>query len=236
MTVLAVGDSVSFGYEMGDLPGAVHGVVNQYLDLGTMQPKPMGPSQWAFPQLLANRMGTADCENLSLIGGSNDRTFRIVADRVLQQQYDLVVCSWTGIDRFDFVYNNQDIALNVATSDWQSRQFPWLRSYVADHYSPTHMTQRFYAQLIALQALLRQLNQPYIFVNGCGSASLGMPFPQHQHYTRHIDTSRYFMPNSDLTLLCELRGFATGPQGHFLQDGHDYVADQLWEFAQDRTV
>jgi hypothetical protein len=230
MTVLAVGDSVSFGYELGDLPGAVYGVVNQYLDLGTMKPTPMGPSQWAFPQLMANRMGT-DCENLSLIGGSNDRTFRIVADLVLRQRYDLVVCSWTGIDRFDFVYQGQDIALNVATSDWQSRQFPWLKTYVADHYSPVHMRQRFYAQLIALQLLLQQLDQPYIFVNGCGSASMALADPQYQPYTRHINTAGYYQHTTDLTVICEQQGFARGQYGHFLQAGHEYVADQLYTFA-----
>jgi hypothetical protein len=235
MTVLAVGDSVSFGYELGDLPGPVHGFVNQYLDLGTMQPKPLGPSRWAFPQLIADRMGT-DCENLSLIGGSNDRTFRITADRVLQQQYDLVVCSWTGIDRFDFVYNEQDIALNVGTSEWQIRQFPWLRSYIADHYDPAHMTQRFYAQLISLQSLLQQLNQPYIFVNGCGIASMAPRYHEYQHYARHIDNTGYFMATTDLTLLCELQGCACGPYGHFLEAGHEYVADQLWAFAQEHQL
>jgi hypothetical protein len=235
MTVLAVGDSVSFGYELGDLPGAVNGVVNQYLDPETLLPLPLGPSRRAFPRLLANRMST-DCENLSLIGGSNDRTFRIAADRVLQKRYDLVVCSWTGIDRFDFVYQGQDIALNVATSEWQSRQFPWLKSYVADHYSHTHMTRRFYAQLIALQALLQQLNQPYVFVNGCGSESMWTHPEQYQHYTKHTDTSRYFRSETDLTLLCEQQGFARGPEGHFLEAGHEYVADQLYLFAQESLL
>jgi hypothetical protein len=235
MTVLAVGDSVSFGYELGDLPGAVHGVVNQYLDLGTMRPKPMGPSQWAFPQLMANRMGT-DCENLSLIGGSNDRTFRIVSHQVLHKRYDLVVCSWTGIDRFDFVYQGQDIALNVATSDWQSRQFPWLRSYVADHYSHTHMRQRFYAQMISLQLLLKHLKQPYIFVNGCGSISMVTTGPQYQLYAQHIDTAGYYQPTTDLTIICQQQGFACGPYGHFLQAGHEYVADQLYLFAQEHQL
>jgi hypothetical protein len=235
MTVLAVGDSVSFGYELGDLPGPVHGVVNQYLDLGTMQTKPITPSQAAFPQLIANRMGT-NCENLSLIGGSNDRTFRITADRVLQQQYDLVVCSWTGIDRFDFVYRDQDIALNVGTSEWQSRQFPWLKSYITDHYSTQHMTNRFYAQLVGLQALLKQLNQPYIFVNGCGVQSMVPGHYLYRHYAQHIDHDRYFMYNSDLTLLCELQGVACGPYGHFLEAGHEYVADQLWAFAQEHQL
>jgi hypothetical protein len=237
MTVLAVGDSVSFGYELGDLPGPVKGVVNQYLDPDTRLLRPMGPSLRAFPQLIAQRMGT-DCENLSLIGGSNDRTFRIVADRVLHQhyeldrQYDLVVCSWTSIDRFDFVWRDQDIALNVGSSPYRVQDFPWLRSYIADHYDPAHMTRRFYTQLLSLQALLQQLDQPYIFVNGCESSGMLHQACHHQHYVQHIDRDRYFMYDSDLTVLCEQQGFACGPEGHFLEAGHEYVADQLYSFAQ----
>jgi hypothetical protein len=227
MTVLAVGDSVSFGYELGDIPGPPVGWGNNFYAADTMTCKPLCPSQLAYPKLLADRWGT-DCKNLSLVGGSNDRTYRVVADHVLQQQYDLVICSWTSIDRFDFVYRNQDIALNVATSPWQSVQFPWLKSFVADHYDPVHMTSRFYAQLISLQALLKQLDQPYIFVNNCDfQVNIDTAQSQYQHYIKHIDTSRYFQPESDLTTMCRQQGFAIGPEGHFLEAGHEYVSQQL---------
>jgi hypothetical protein len=231
MTVLAVGDSVSFGYELGDLPGPVSGPGNYYRDSVTGKDMHMNPSQLAFPRLLANRLGTG-CLNLSLIGGSNDRIFRITVDQVLQQRYDLVICSWTNVDRFDFPYNNEDIALNVSTSQYHIDQFPWFKSFIADHYSHIHMTYRFYAQLVSLQALLKQLDQPYIFVNGCGSNSM-TGFTAHcQHHARHIDTTKYFMIETDLSTICEQQGFAVGPYNHFLEDGHQYVADELYKIVK----
>jgi hypothetical protein len=232
MTVLAVGDSVSFGYELGDLPGPVSGPGNYYRDPITGKDIPMNPSRLAFPQLLANQLAT-DCLNLSLIGGSNDRTFRITVDQVLQKRYDLVVCSWTNIDRFDFVYNNKDIALNVSTSQWQTEQFPWFKSFIADHYSHIHMTYRFYAQLVSLQALLKQLDQPYVFVNGCGSNSM-TGFTAHcQHHASHIDTNKYFMIETDLSTVCQQQGFPVGPYNHFLEAGHQYVALELYRTVKE---
>ena len=232
MTVLVVGDSVSFGYELSDLPGSASGFGNYYRDFVTGKDVPMNPSQLAYPQLLANQMGT-DCLNLSLIGGSNDRIFRLTVDQVLQRRYDLVVCSWTSIDRFDFVYNDEEIALNVASSQWQIDQFPWLKGFIANHYSPAHMTHRFYAQLVSLQALLTQLNQPYIFVNSCASSNLSEFKTHNQHYISQIDTDKYFMHETDISTVCYQQEFPRGPYGHFLEAGHQYIALEIYKTVKE---
>ena len=217
MTVLAVGDSVSFGWELSDLK------------LVPNTERSLTPSQLAYPKLLADRMGT-DCKNLSLVGGSNDRTFRLTADQVLQQRYDLVICNWTSIDRFDFTYHKQDIALTVGTSPWQIEQFPWFKSFIADHYDPDQMTKRFFANLIALQALLKQLEQPYIFVNGCCDLPL---IPAYRHYTDHVDPSRYVAEHTNLYKWCQQQQLEFGPEGHFLEAGHQFVAQEIYNTVKE---
>jgi hypothetical protein len=216
MTVLAIGDSVSFGWELSDLAPA-----SEY----PFSFDQLIPSQLAYPRLLADRLET-DCENLSLVGGSNDRTFRLTVDHVLKQRYDLVVCNWTSIDRFDFTYHKQDIGLTVATSPWQIKQFPWFKTFIVDHYNPAKMTQRFYSNIIALQALLKQLEQPYIFVNGS-------PVPTAaQHYQDHVDLSTYIDWRSSLCQWCRQQQVEFGPDGHFLEAGHQLVTDVLWSRYQ----
>jgi hypothetical protein len=229
MTVLAVGDSISFGYELGDIPGPPVRFGNTFYDVDTMTCKPLYASQLAYPKLLADLLGT-DCKNLSLVGGSNDRTFRLTVDQILQQRYDLVICNWTSIDRFDFTCHGQDIALTVGTSQWQIEQFPWFKSFIADHYDSDQMTQRFFANLIALQALLKKLEQPYIFVNGC----CDLPsIPDYKHYTDYIDQTQCFAWGTNLNQWCQRQQLEFGPEGHFLEAGHQLVAQELYNAVKE---
>jgi lysophospholipase L1-like esterase len=215
MTVLAVGDSVSFGLELSDL------------DLVPENARHITPSQLAYPNLLADKLGT-DCKNLSLIGGSNDRTFRVTVDQILQRRYDLVICNWTSIGRFDFTYHKQDIALTVATSPWQIEEFPWFKSFIADHYDPDQMIQRFFANVVALQALLEQLEQPYIFANGCS-----VPTILNQHQAGHVNQAKYVAWGTSFYHWCKEQELAFGPQGHFLEAGHELVADRLYTIVKE---
>lgn len=222
MTLLVVGDSISFGYELSDLPSPLtDGTGNFYLDPATGHREIMLPSQLSYPALLANRLNMP-CENLSLIGGSNDRIFRVTVEQVLKKTYDLVICSWTGTDRFDFTYQGEDLPLNVGSSKYNFKKFPWLKSFVTDHYNAEHMINRFFSQLICLQAWLKQQNQPYIFVNG-----LDLPIGnQHQYYIQHIDCTQFPTWGSSLTSWC--KGLPHGPMDHMLEEGHELIADRIY--------
>jgi hypothetical protein len=85
------------------------------------------------------------------------------------------------------------------------------------------MTQRFFANLIALQALLKKLEQPYLFVNGCCDMQL---IPA-RHYTDHIDWTRCVAWDTNLNRRCQQQQLEFGLEGHFLEAGHQFVAQEL---------
>ena len=210
MSILVIGDSLSFGSELKDMPKYLGLYGNDDADTKAEVP----PSQYAWPSLISKRLNI-DVNNLSIAGGSNDRIFRLAVNESFKQSYQCVICAWTTIDRFDFSYQGKDFPLTAGVD--VSLNFPWFKSYLADHYNSHKSQQRWLAQLLSLQALFKQQQQQYLFVKSCGI---------------HIDKSlQYLLSNVDIdwdfdmTSLCS--NLTHGKQGHFLEQGHELVADYI---------
>ena len=137
MTILAVGDSFTFGAELSDLPSPVAGFFgNDYYDYDTNQVRPMAPSNLAWPALLAQRLGQ-DLDNHSVIGGSNSRIFRRAVLDHSAKPYSLIICAWTQLPRIDVAYENKECPVAANNPKW-----PWIKNYFADHYSDVQEQQR----------------------------------------------------------------------------------------------
>lgn len=214
MSILVIGDSLSFGSELLDMPEHLGIYGNNNADNGDL----IQPSQYAWPSLLSKQL-SIDVVNLSIAGGSNDRIFRLAVNESTINKYDLVICAWTSIDRFDFSYKGKDFPLTAGVD--VSLNFPWFKQYLADHYDSLKNQQRWLAQLISLQALFKQRQQPYLFVKSC-DVSVNNSLSQ---IAKEIDEDNCVGWESNMVHWCA--GLPFGKHGHFLEQGHEFVADRF---------
>lgn len=222
MRILVLGDSTTFGAELSDLPVKCFGIHgNDYIDNRTNERKFSAPSNLAWPALLAKNL---NCEvvNLSIIGGSNDRIFRLAIEQTLLVKWDLVICAWTSVDRFDLTDGNKDLAI-TAKSHWGLN---WVKEYVASHWNYTRADVNFVIKLIALQSYFTQKNQPYLFVksmdiNLCHDAQV-LEQQLDQKYCVDWDNNFYSWNKEK----------PTGSDGHLLEQGHVSIAEIMKQQIQ----
>lgn len=234
MTILVVGDSFSFGSELSDLPPhpiTWHG--NKYFDPVDCELKPAFPSQLAWPALLGKKLG-CEIENISVPGSSNDRIFRKSVTYSIVKSYDLIICAWTNVDRYDLSWNQQELQLSVSNP---MKQLDWFKSFVAEHHDSILAYQRWLSQVISLQALFKSKNQPYLFVNAI-SPSIDLKHLNidgiNLDIKSQIDHENYIDWDSNLRRWC--RHLPTGPGGHFLEEGHQLVADRFSKIIKDKFL
>lgn len=218
MKILVLGDSTTFGAELSDLPVkhfGVHG--NDYID-SNGKPRVSPPSDLAWPALLADKLG---CEvvNQSIVGGSNDRIFRLAIEQTSQQHWDLVICAWTSVDRFDLTDGTRDLAISV-NSHWGIN---WVKEYIASHWDCTHADINFVTKLIALQSYFAQKKQSYLFVKSteiklCNKAQV-LEQQIDQKYCVDWDNNFYKWASD-----CPL-----GTDKHLLEQGHIRIADIMYQ-------
>lgn len=214
MTILAVGDSFTFGAELPGIPPDLGIFGNDY------NKQIIDPSPLAWPQLLGNKL-QQPVTNLGLVGSSNSRIFRRSIQACSTNTYDLVVCAWTSLERMDITYQGKECATSAGNPVW-----PWVKAYYLDHYTVDHATETWLAQLLGLQSYFKQRQQQYIFVNAIN------PFisQKYGHLVDQIDQTYYLNWNSSFQ--SRTHGLPQGPRGHFLEEGHQVVAQQLFEFYQ----
>jgi hypothetical protein len=230
MTILVVGDSFSFGSELSDLPTAdLSWQGNCYFDPDKCCLIPVSPSRLSWPALLGNRLSVS-IENLSLPGSSNDRIFRKAMMSGMIKKYDLIICAWTCVDRFDFSWKNEELQLSASNP---MPNLNWFKEFVTDHYDPIIAFRRWFVSMIALQAFFKLKKQPYLFVNAVHPL---MPFESlnidHNKLmiSNQIDHNNYIDWKHSLYDWCQ--GLPFGPGGHFLEEGHLLVANRIADIIQ----
>jgi hypothetical protein len=222
VTILVVGDSLSYGAELSDLPGTHAGLFgNDYWDPVALQAHEHPPSRLAWPQLLGNRLGHS-VHNLSLIGGSNSRIHRVTMSAVAQQPYDLVICAWTQLTRIDVTYQGRECPVAANNPKW-----PWVKNYFADHYSTEQELERQLALVLSLQSFLQVCNQPYVFVDAIRWL-YGRDIPN--HLVKLVDLAPYAFWGTSLMDMCVAAGVSHGWGGHFLEAGHALVAERVFDY------
>lgn len=225
MTILAIGDSFTFGAELPDVPAVTFQISGRhYYNEEQKQTCEIMPSQLAWPALLGRELDLP-VENKGLIGGSNDRIFRLAVSLTAKKKYNLVVCAWTAVGRLDISYRRQECAITPGFPCWD-----WVKTYYADHYNPDQEMQKWLAQIITLQSYFQIQGQPYVFVNSIRN-SLDARWT---NLAQKIDCSRYLGFNSSLREWCW--GLPQGPDGHFLEQGHELVAKRFLKFVTDNDI
>lgn len=227
MTILVLGDSTAFGAELGDLPDTRNGFGyygNDYADLNGNR-KTTKPSQLAWPALLGQQLNV-NIDNLSIIGGSNERMYRLAVEQTSKKSYGLVVCAWTGMGRLDLQYNGTDIAV----SSQCCFDFDWIKSYTAQHYNLLADTKKWLIHLITLQSYFKQRKQPYLFVRSQSSVN----FSELTYLSDQIDINNCMYWNTDM--YTKTKNHPRGNQGHMLEQSHQIVAQDISQLIKDKSL
>jgi lysophospholipase L1-like esterase len=223
MTILTVGDSFTFGAELSDVPEYLDATGQQYWDESTSCFIKATPSQLAWPALLAKKLNQP-VDNHGVVGVSNDRIFRHTIATTAKNQYSLVICAWTALERLDISYQGKEVCVGAMNPGWD-----WVKSYYADHYDHAKETEKWLVQILGMQSYFQQRNQKYILVNT-------MPmhkFPIYNYLINQIDFDCFFNWNSCLQDLC--KDVPRGRGGHFLEQGHEIVADHIYNFIKTKS-
>ena len=224
MTILVIGDSFSFGSELSDMPGHLTWHGNKYFDPDSCELVHVNPSQLAWPALLGNQLDQP-VENISIPGSSNDRIFRKAVTYSLINSYDLIICAWTSVDRYDFSWKQEELQLSTSNT---MPDLKWVKEFVTNHHSSLLSYQRWISSVICLQEFFKSKKQPYLFANAIS------PSVKHDYlnidgrsldFKSQIDHNCYI--NWDSSFLDWCWGLPFGPGGHFLEEGHCLVANRI---------
>ena len=200
MKLLAVGDSFTYGEELSDLNNA-------------------------WPYLLGNKLGYT-VNNLAKPGSGNTRMIRHAIEQI--NNYDLIVIAWSHFARTELADENgfYDIWPGCSTLPYKESS-PW-RSDVINYYSKHHNDQYLYNQylinVVLLQNFLNANNKKYIMLDAFGNNN----YRKNDVIAKQID-STYYVGWPTTTMMEWTHGTSQGPNGHFLEQGHEIVADKIYE-------
>jgi hypothetical protein len=199
MKLLAVGDSFTYGEELND-------------------------KSLAWPYLLGNLINY-EVTNLGLPGGGNTQIVRKVIEHY--QQYDLIVVAWSHFARMEFAdeYGIYDTwpghQGKLFSNELEHRQT--LIKYFRKYYNDQYLYSQYLINIILLQSLLK--NKRYVMFDSFGNTQLRTSC---NLYTSQIDT-RYYLGWPKESMMEWTYGCLKGPGGHFLELGHQRVADKINE-------
>lgn len=205
MKLLTLGDSFTYGEELSDLTEA-------------------------WPYVLGRRIGY-EVTNLGEPASSNDKIVRKLLEYLIENynNTDLVIIGWSLLGR-------QELADELGYYDiWPgaSRYYGDHRNQVVKYISTYHSRQAYFRkylqQIILVQDFLKYRNIRYVMLD-----VLANDYYRKQHqfawdnYANQIDQTNYIDFNN--TGMCEWTSHTPkGSQGHFLEQGHQIVADRIYE-------
>jgi len=200
MKLLAVGDSFTYGEELSDTNNA-------------------------WPYLLGNKLGYT-VDNLAKPGSGNTRMIRHAVEQI--NNYDLIVIAWSHFARTELADENgfYDIWPGCNAFPYKESS-PW-RSDVINYYSKHHNDQYLYNQylinVVLLQNFLNANNKKYIMLDAFGNNN----YRKNNVIAKQID-STYYVGWPTRTMMEWTYRIPQGPNGHFLEQGHEIVANKIYE-------
>lgn len=215
MRILAVGDSFTYGEELADLRSA-------------------------WPYRLGDKY-SADVVNLGEPAASNDKIVRKTLDYIINNvnptfkgAIDLVVIGWSSPGRSEFA---DEIGIYDVWPGYQGSLFVkdginWrhnLCDYISKYHSREFYYIRYLQQVILLQSFLKTSGIPYIMTDVLHNEYYKKNIKTlRDNYFNRIDKDRFL--GFDSEGMCEWNyGCKIGPNGHFLEEGHQIVADKIYE-------
>jgi lysophospholipase L1-like esterase len=203
MRLLTVGDSFTYGEELSDVNNA-----------------------WPF--LLGKKLGY-EITNLAKPGSGNTRMVRHAVEQI--DNYDIIIIAWSHFARTELADESGFYDLWPGCSSLPHKKFSSWRSEVIEYYSRHHNDQYLYNQylinVVLLQNYLKIQNKKYLMLDTFNNNS----YRKDNEVSNQIDQTYYIgWPNETM-----MEWTYNTPQGsgrHFLEQGHEQVADKIYEYIR----
>lgn len=176
----------------------------------------------AWPYLLNKTV-----ENKGFGGSSNDRIFRVAIEETTDNKFDFVVVAWSFPNRKEVFDTSRrtPVCINYMHSD----KLSWVNDYFKYSYDRDFAFRQWLVQMVALQGYFKSINQKYIF---CNVAGLQGDYDKYSEDLGHIlnKIDKDFYPGWPYYGMLEwAKDTPVGKGGHFLEEGHQIVANKLNE-------
>ena len=212
MKLLTVGDSFTYGEELAD-------------------------RNVAWPYLLGNKLGYT-VDNFAKPGAGNTKILRNTIENA--DRYDIIVISWSHFARIEFAdeFGIYDIWPgnhgNLFKDKLSFRKD--ILNYINRYHDDVYLYSQQLINIILLQNYLKQNNKKYIMLDSfieCYDPDFSREkmrslMPQ---LVNQID-STYYLGWPNKTMMEWTYGCSKGPGGHFLEQGHEIVANKIYEYIR----
>lgn len=202
MKILAVGDSFTYGYELADTTDA-------------------------WPAVLARKLN-ATVDNLAKPGGGNTQIVRNIVEHA--SDYDLVVIAWSSPGRIEFA---DTVGAYDVWPGWNGKGLSGARLEMARLVTVSHndnyLFRQFLINVLLVQEYLKSKGIVYAMASTQGNE---------WYYNTCCDKNQDLINRIDLEHCIEWPqagmaewtfGCSQGPGNHFLEDGHQRVAEKFYE-------
>jgi hypothetical protein len=220
------------------------------------------PNESAWPVLLANKL-QASIVNDSVNGGTNYRTVYQTIKNT-KDNYDLYIIAWTNYSRLTFYKSDNHYETNFnphlkhALYSSEKIYTEWGKTLYKHWYNDLYAFKLWLQQIMQLQKLLAGKN--YIMINTAANSLSKWLAPKEsfaesieslvslntltdeqifdeyeeiQYYISLIDHSNFYKW-SEFYIKELSNHFKNGPRGHILEEGHEYLANLMYEYVQNK--
>jgi hypothetical protein len=204
MRLLTVGDSFTYGDELSVRSNA-----------------------WPF---LLSKIIKYDLSNLAKPGSGNTNIVRQCVEQV--DNYDMVVIAWSHFARIEFaddfgVYDTWPGNRGVAfTGQLEFRKN--LMTYITNYFNDDYLYNQQLINIILLQNYLKINNKKYIMLDAFNNKTFLRDKFHYNELANQID-KEFYLGWPYQSMMEWTYGCAQGPGGHFLEEGHQRVADKIYE-------
>jgi hypothetical protein len=209
-TLVTIGDSFTYGEELEDVNNA-------------------------WPKKLGDRIGY-QVTNLGQPSASNDNIVRKTLDAVAMapEKPDLVVVAWSNISRSEHAdeFGYYDVWPGYQGKLFERNASHWrndLVDYVSKYHSADAIHRKWMQQVVLLQSFLKQANVNYIMLSILQNEYYKNKHFNGRNFYRALVDKERFIGFDDSGMMEWTYGCPQGPGGHFLEQGHQIVADRIYE-------
>ena len=205
MKLLTVGDSFTYGEELSDLTNA-------------------------WPNVLSNKL---NCEltNLARPGSGNSRMVRHTVEQ--SNNYDIIIIAWSHFARTELADENSFYDVWPGCSDLPHKEYsPWrtdIIKYYTKHHNDDYLYRQYLLNIILTQHYLKTNNKRYLMLDSFGNHQSNARIDHSNTDLLNQIDEQYYPGWPTESMMEWTYGCSSGPAGHFLEEGHQRIADKIYE-------